>query len=161
MNACTFVCIFMSTVEFVVSTLVGVLYRGNPMVKRLTHLDIPTIRNANRGDSRESMRRTTPYSITCQRFARIASKLRFAIFSPPNRDSQKRGFSSGTPETIRENQVIRANLRIDSRESGPVPALWPALPILGLRLCQHSRQHPWKFVLVPSNQHLNSRTTHN
>ena len=38
-------------------------------------------------------------------------------FSPLKRDSQK-GVQFGNPETIRENQTIRANLRIDSRESG-------------------------------------------
>ena len=44
--------------------------------------------------------------ITCERFARIASNLRFAIFypPPPKRDSQKRG-------SVREPQN-------DSRESG-------------------------------------------
>ena len=36
---------------------------------------------------------------------------------PPKRDSRKRA-SNRNPETIRENQAIRANLRIDSRESG-------------------------------------------
>ena len=60
-----------------------------------------------------------PIFITCKRFARIASDLRFAIFSPPKRDSQKKKeVQFGNPETIRENRVIRANLRIDSRESG-------------------------------------------
>ena len=37
---------------------------------------------------------------------------------PPGRDSQKKGVQFGNSETIRENQAIRANLRIDSRESG-------------------------------------------
>ena len=50
--------------------------------------------------------------ITCERFARITSNLRFAIF-------KSLGVQFGNPETIRENQAIRANLRIDSRESGP------------------------------------------
>ena len=41
------------------------------------------------------------------------------MFSPAKRDSQKKaGVQLGRPETIRENQAIRANLRIDSRESG-------------------------------------------
>ena len=59
-------------------------------------LDGPAIRNANRGDSRESIRRKTSIFIRCERFARIPSNLRFAIFSPTKRDSQKMGFSSGT-----------------------------------------------------------------
>ena len=42
------------------------------------------IRNANRGDSRESIR------------ANQFANLRFAILSPPERDSQNRGFGSGT-----------------------------------------------------------------
>ena len=62
-------------------------------------LDGPAIRNANRGDSRESIRANrfagmkSPILkfITCERFARIASNLRFAMFSPPKRDSQKKG----------------------------------------------------------------------
>ena len=67
---------------------------------------------------RESIRRKTPSFIACERFARLASNLRFAIFSPVKRNSQKMGVRFGNRETIRENQAIRANLRIDSRESG-------------------------------------------
>ena len=70
-------------------------------------------------DSRESIRRKNPIFMTCERFARIASILRFAMFSPSKRDLQRRGeVQFGNPETIRENQAIRANLQIDSRESG-------------------------------------------
>ena len=46
--------------------------------------------------SRIDSRRKPPVFITCQQFERIASKLRFAITSPPERDSQKRG-SVGEP----------------------------------------------------------------
>ena len=46
------------------------------------------------------------------------SILRFAIFTPQKRDSQKKRVQFRNTETIRENQAIRANLRIDSRESG-------------------------------------------
>ena len=53
-------------------------------------LDSPAVRNANRGDPRESIR-TKMIFITCKRFARIASSLRLAILNPPKRDSQKRG----------------------------------------------------------------------
>ena len=50
----------------------------------------------------------------CERFARIASNLRFRNFYPP----PEARVQFGDPETIRENQAIRANLQIDSRESG-------------------------------------------
>ena len=50
---------------------------------------------------------------TCERFARIASNLQFAIFSPPEARFAKRG-SVREPWTIRENQAIRANLQIVS-----------------------------------------------
>ena len=50
-------------------------------------LDGPPIRNANRGDSRESIRvnrfaekKKKTILITLERFARIASNLRFAVF---------------------------------------------------------------------------------
>ena len=74
------------------------------------------IRNANQGDSRESIRRKTPIFITCERFARIASNLRVAIFNPLKRDSQKRGSVRGPSNDLRESG-IHANLRIDSLES--------------------------------------------
>ena len=58
--------------------------------------------------------------MTCERFARIASNLRFAIliFFAPRSAIRKKEVQFGNPETIRENQAIRANLRIYSRESG-------------------------------------------
>ena len=77
------------------------------MIWEFWGLDGLAVRNAKRGDSHESIRAN-----------RITSNLRFAICSPTKRDSQKRGpgsCSSGNPETIRENQAIHANLRIDSR----------------------------------------------
>ena len=52
------------------------------------------------------------------RFARMASKLRFASFSPLEARFAKKGVQFGNPQAIRENQAVRANLRIDSRESG-------------------------------------------
>ena len=60
--------------------------------KSVSILDGLAIRNANRGDSHESTRRKQKknYFITCERFARIASNLQFAIFSPPKRDSHKK-----------------------------------------------------------------------
>ena len=74
-------------------------------------------RNANRGNSRESIRRKNPIFITGERFARIASNLRFANFKAP-RSAIRKKEEFGNPETIRENQTIRANLQIDSRELG-------------------------------------------
>ena len=64
------------------------------------YLDGLAIRNANRGDSRESIRenRFAEETLFSYRLSdsRIASNLRFAIFQALKRDSQKRGFSSGT-----------------------------------------------------------------
>ena len=67
------------------------VFRAVTSKKPLT-LDGPAIRNANRGDSRESIRRKNLILITFERFARIASNLRFAIFNPPEaRFAKKRG----------------------------------------------------------------------
>ena len=60
-------------------------------------------------DSREWIRSKTPIFITCERFARIASNLRFAIFSPLKRDSLKRGSIREPWNDSRESD--------DSRES--------------------------------------------
>ena len=68
-------------------------------------------------DSPESIRRKILIFITFERFEQIASNLWFALFSPQSAIRNK-GVQFGKPETIRENQAIRANLRIDSRESG-------------------------------------------
>ena len=73
-------------------------------------LDGPAIRNANRGDSRESIRRKKTIFITCERFARIASNMRFTVLSPPKRAIRRKGVRFGNPETICENRAIRANL---------------------------------------------------
>ena len=69
-------------------------------------------------DSRESIRRKTSIFIMCERFSRIASNLRFAIFSPPGSAIRTKGVQFVNPKTIRENQAIRANLRTDPRGSG-------------------------------------------
>ena len=82
------------------------------------------------GDSqRESVRfaRIKPYNryarikpylifITCERFARIASSLRFATFSPHEAQFVNKGFNSGTPKRFtrikrfaRICESIRAN----------------------------------------------------
>ena len=79
------------------------LSRHSTPTRRFQPLDGPAIRNANWA-MRESIRanrfrkkkKKKPIFITCERFARIASNLRFAGFGPPKRDSQKQGFSSGT-----------------------------------------------------------------
>ena len=47
----------------------------------------------------------SPIFITCKRFVRIASNVRFAIFSPPKRDSQNRG-SVREPWNDSRNQAI-------------------------------------------------------
>ena len=50
-----------------------------------------------------------------------ANRLKPAIRNftpPPEARFAKKGRQFGNPETIRKNQAIRANLRIDSRESG-------------------------------------------
>ena len=60
----------------------------------------------------------TSIFITCERFARIASKTGDSQLLAPWSAIRKQGVQFGNPETIRENQAIRANLRIDSRESG-------------------------------------------
>ena len=66
-------------------------------------LDGQAIRNANRGDSRQSVRANrfaeNPNFHNVRAiiaFARIASNLRFAIFSPPEARFAKKGFSLGT-----------------------------------------------------------------
>ena len=59
--------------------IVMCIFLNNARVPILS-LDGPAIRNANLGDSRESIRRKTPIFIELKRFARIAFKLRFAIF---------------------------------------------------------------------------------
>ena len=72
------------------------------------------IRNANLGDSRES--------ICANRFAESASDSRESSQTcdsqilAPQSAIRREGVQFGKPETIRENQVIHANLRIDSRE---------------------------------------------
>ena len=60
-------------------------------------------------DSRESIRRKKPMFTTCERFARIASNLRFATFSPLIPGALKCDSQKGS-ETIHENQAMRANL---------------------------------------------------
>ena len=55
--------------------------------------DGPAIRNANRGDSHESIRRQKTIFITCERFARITSNLRFTIFKGPELRFAKKGGS--------------------------------------------------------------------
>ena len=64
--------------------------------------------------------KTPIFLITCERFARITSNLRFAIFSPPEARFAKEGIRVGNPETIREEsggsremgESIRANRAI-------------------------------------------------
>ena len=81
------------------------------------------IRNANRGDSHESIRaKQKKYFHNVRAICANGFKPAIQRFSPPKRDSQKKEVRFGNPEPgperIQENQAIRANLRIDSRESG-------------------------------------------
>ena len=85
-------------------------------------LDGAAIRNANRGDSRESIRTNRFAEQLLFRNVRAirANRLKPAIrkFLVPRNAIRKKGVQFGNPETIRENQAIRANLQIDSHESG-------------------------------------------
>ena len=66
----------------------------------LQKLNGPAIRNANRSDSRESIRRKRPIFIMFERFAQITSNLRFTIFSAPNGIRIKR-VQFGNPQLMR------------------------------------------------------------
>ena len=76
---------------------------------RFTHLDGPTIRNANRGDSRELIRRKNPIFMTFERFARIV-KPAIHYSSAQNAIRKKggsvRGLSDDSRESTRANQAI-------------------------------------------------------
>ena len=75
------------------------------------------IRNANRDDLRESMRANRFAENYFHNVRAIrANRLKPAIrnFLAPRSVIRKKGVQFGNPETIRENQAIRA----DSRESG-------------------------------------------
>ena len=54
-----------------------------------------------------------------------ANRLKPAIRKPPEEQFAKKRVQFGNPETIRENQVMRANLRIDLREAGHLSAPSP------------------------------------
>ena len=97
---------------------------GNGVLAKMLLLDGPAIRNANRGDSRESIHtnRFTENPL----FSECASDSRewhqtcdSQVLAPRSAIRKKKGVLFGNPETvIRKNQAIRANLQIDSRESG-------------------------------------------
>ena len=64
------------------------------------------IRNPNRKRfARIDSQKKKKNFITCERFARIASDLQISI--------HKKGVQFGNPDKIRENEAIRANLRLD------------------------------------------------
>ena len=95
------------------------------------------------GDSREAIRRKQkPILITCERFMRIASNLRFAIFSPPKRDLQGKGVQFRNPETIHENQAIRENRRRPDYSSNLCPpkiwSIWLFRGCFGPASCSFS-----------------------
>ena len=77
-----------------------------------------------------------------ERFARITSNLRFAIFSPPKRASQERGFSSGTLKR-RLRQIcesIRANRAIYGEHSHKPRLKWTS--------CQPPTDHQFSSIWV-------------
>ena len=76
------------------------------------NLDGPVIRNANRGDSRESIPSKNPFSQRSSDSCESPQIFNSQCFSAPKRDSQKKGFQ------FWNLKIIRANLRIDSSESG-------------------------------------------
>ena len=82
------------------------------------------IRNPDGGDWRESIRanRCDEEKLFSERASDSrelpqTSDLQF-LTPPPRSPIRKEGVQFRNPETIRENQAIRANLRIDLRESG-------------------------------------------
>ena len=94
----------------------------------MVHLGPPTVLwpflifSQRASDSRESPQKT----------------LRFENVSTLKSDSQEKGVQFGNPATIRENQAIRANLRIDSRESGHLRVDFVVTLVEGF----HSRPNP-------------------
>ena len=98
---------------------------GNRRNRRKSQEAVSTLDGRWRSDSQresnwfariESQKKNPYFHITFERFAWIASTPRFALFSPPLQSAiRNKGVQFRKPETIRENQAIRANLRIDSR----------------------------------------------
>ena len=114
----------------------------------LGYLDGTAIRNAYRGDSRESIRANRfaakPLFSSCWSDSRESPQTSDSQFIVPEKAIRtKKGFSSGTLKTIRENQAIRANLRIDSRESGHLSLFWAILVHFGLKRSIWVRQPYW------------------
>ena len=121
------------------STIFGFMaqppHRGFTLILRETSkiLDGPAIRNANRGDSHELNRNANQFAenkyfhdvraIPCESPHTCDSQ----GFSAPRRESQKKGVQFGNPQAICENRLIRANLRIDSRESGHLSRRLPSV----------------------------------
>ena len=99
--------------------------KRDPKTARFDHQDLDglAIRNANRGDSSESIR-TIEFRRKKTIFIINVRASRANRPKPANRNLfvawdaiRKKGVQFGNPETIRVNPAIRANLRIDSRES--------------------------------------------
>ena len=108
-------------------------------------------------DSHESIRRKTPIFIACERFARIASNLRFAVLAPRSAIRKRNGISSGT--------LIRNDSREsgDSRESANRFArIWPS------KLLRNPSENPFSpskpHYKTPSknpSENLLQRASHN
>ena len=111
-------------------------------------LDGPAIRDANRGDSRESIcrKKQNPIFIPLERFARIASNLQFAVLNAAIH--KKRGFSSRT-------SLIVFDLRIDSHESGHLKAgtSWQIPGIRKRRNKKPSGSREATDFLIPTSLH--------
>ena len=68
-------------------------------------------------DSRESIRRKTYFhNVQAIRANRLKPAIRNVLV--PRNAVREKGFQFGSPQALRENQAILANLRIDSSESG-------------------------------------------
>ena len=89
--------------------------------------------------------RKQPIFITCERFVRITSNLRFTIFSPPKRDSHKGGSVWGPRNDSREsgdsresaNRFARIGPSKGEGQPGVFPLFWERS-----RLCQWGSPKP-------------------
>ena len=106
----------------------------------LLFVDGPAIRNANRGFLYELICANrfadqTNIFITSERFARIASNMRFAIFWCPETRSQKKGFSSGTLRRFARSKWFERICESIAWRIGPSKLLF-SFVLLTLKPCQ-------------------------
>ena len=83
-------------------------------------IDGPAIRNPNRGDSRDARidLQENPYVHNVRVIRVNPHKPMILNYLVPRKAIRKKGVWFGNPQPNRANQAIRANLRIDSCESG-------------------------------------------